>query len=321
MLRSGPMSTAIKTILVGYDGFERKEPLPALASALAQEHGARLHVVHVSPEPPSQSWWSRDARALEAHAAHMERRRKRLEELVAGPRKRGIEVQTLIRQGVPHVELVREAMAVSADLLIVTDELLHRKGNRGFGSVTTKLLRYCPIPVLAKRDIRKFKHREIVASLDLDPTTLEPGLNEAILAMAAALARRAEPRITVFHAWALWGEHLLSGRNRINPDDVRAWQDEAKREREQEAKRLLASSDLEGIEVSVEMHKGDPRRLLPEFVEKNKVDIVVMGTVGRTGLQGVIIGNTAERILNELSCSVLAVKPKGFASPIKPADD
>ena len=41
-----------------------------------------------------------------------------------------------------------------------------------------------------------------------------------------------------------------------------------------------------------------------------------MGTVSRTGIAGLIIGNTAETILRSVRCSVLAVKPEGFVSPV-----
>jgi nucleotide-binding universal stress UspA family protein len=51
-------------------------------------------------------------------------------------------------------------------------------------------------------------------------------------------------------------------------------------------------------------------------VAKLQADIVVMGTVARTGISGLIIGNTAETILNQLTCSVLAVKPSGFKTPV-----
>jgi len=43
---------------------------------------------------------------------------------------------------------------------------------------------------------------------------------------------------------------------------------------------------------------------------------VVMGTVARTGVPGFIMGNTAETILNHINCSVLAIKPQGFVTPI-----
>ena len=61
---------------------------------------------------------------------------------------------------------------------------------------------------------------------------------------------------------------------------------------------------------------GEPDELIPELVNKNSIDIVVMGTVSRTGLSGFFIGNTAEKMLQELDCSVLAVKPDGFVTPV-----
>jgi universal stress protein E len=48
-----------------------------------------------------------------------------------------------------------------------------------------------------------------------------------------------------------------------------------------------------------------------------RADLVVMGTIARTGISGLIIGNTAESILDQLTCSVLAIKPPGFSTPLK----
>jgi universal stress protein E len=44
----------------------------------------------------------------------------------------------------------------------------------------------------------------------------------------------------------------------------------------------------------------------------------VMGTIGRTGVKGLLIGETAERVLRRANCSVLALKPRGFRSPLDP---
>ena len=62
--------------------------------------------------------------------------------------------------------------------------------------------------------------------------------------------------------------------------------------------------------------KGFPSKVIPEFAQKIDADLVVMGTIGRTGIPGLIIGNTAEDILNQIHCSVLAVKPADFVSPV-----
>lgn len=55
---------------------------------------------------------------------------------------------------------------------------------------------------------------------------------------------------------------------------------------------------------------------MPQLIKDLDAELVVMGTVGRTGIPGFIIGNTAETILNQIECSVLAVKPDGFVTPV-----
>ena len=67
--------------------------------------------------------------------------------------------------------------------------------------------------------------------------------------------------------------------------------------------------------------EGDANDIIPRLAQKQKVDLVIMGTVARTGLPGFFMGNTAETILNQLNCSVLAIKPEGFVSPVKPGKE
>ncbi len=64
----------------------------------------------------------------------------------------------------------------------------------------------------------------------------------------------------------------------------------------------------------------DPTRAIARVGRLVKRDLIVMGTVGRVGIPGLLIGNTAERILGDMSCSVLAVKPQGFVAPVSPAE-
>ncbi|RPH48397.1 MAG: universal stress protein UspA, partial [Lysobacterales bacterium] len=70
--------------------------------------------------------------------------------------------------------------------------------------------------------------------------------------------------------------------------------------------------------VTVQLVEGEPERAISHFVDRNGVDLVVMGTVARSGIPGLVMGNTAERVLQRLRGSVLAIKPPGFVSPIEP---
>lgn len=310
------MPAAIKNIVVGYDGFDRGERPPDLAAALAREHDARIHLVNVVPPAPRKIRGWKDVSPEELNAALVDLRYGRLEELLSSARKSGVEARSVVRAGSPHVELIREAIAVEADLLIVSDEPTNRAGRRGFGTVTAKLLRECPCPVLAKRDPRRCEHGRILAAVDVDPETTSDEVNRRILDLAALLARRAGSRLVVFHAWEMWGEHLLTNRARMQPEEIHELLDRTRTAREQALRALVDAAKLEGIDVQPRLEKGPARVLLPRVVAEQRIDLVVMGTVCRTGLKGLLIGNTAEKVLNELPCSVLAVKPDGFVSPV-----
>jgi universal stress protein E len=66
--------------------------------------------------------------------------------------------------------------------------------------------------------------------------------------------------------------------------------------------------------------KGQARKEIPRLARGLKADLVVLGTVARIGVAGLFIGNTAEAILEQIECSVLAVKPEGFETPVSLED-
>ncbi len=73
----------------------------------------------------------------------------------------------------------------------------------------------------------------------------------------------------------------------------------------------------ETVKPKTSVPKGRASKIIPTLALKLRVDLIVMGTVARTGISGLIIGNTAENVLRNIDCSVLAVKPPGFISPVK----
>ncbi len=83
---------------------------------------------------------------------------------------------------------------------------------------------------------------------------------------------------------------------------------------------LLSHYDLdtgkEGVRlIGVRLIKAKPAQVISDCAARQTVDLIVMGRLGRTGNPGLIIGNTAEDVLNETQTAVLAVKPGGFISP------
>ena len=55
---------------------------------------------------------------------------------------------------------------------------------------------------------------------------------------------------------------------------------------------------------------------LPRYANQQKADIVAMGAVSRSKFRRALVGDTAERALDALSCDALIVKPPGFRTPV-----
>ncbi|MDG1687379.1 MAG: universal stress protein [Gammaproteobacteria bacterium] len=70
--------------------------------------------------------------------------------------------------------------------------------------------------------------------------------------------------------------------------------------------------------IKPELHgpKWPARENVSELAKELQADCIVMGTIGRVGVPGLIIGNTTESFLDQLTCSILAINPKGFATPV-----
>ncbi len=78
----------------------------------------------------------------------------------------------------------------------------------------------------------------------------------------------------------------------------------------------LGQDTVDYLKPRTHLVKGWARKAIPALAKRIEADLIVMGTVARTGIPGFFMGNTAETILNQLDCSVLAIKPPGFVTPV-----
>ncbi|HET6424500.1 MAG TPA: universal stress protein, partial [Planctomycetaceae bacterium] len=87
-------------------------------------------------------------------------------------------------------------------------------------------------------------------------------------------------------------------------------------------KRLDAARELissRNLTIRTHLAWGTPWQQIVATAESLSADLIVLGTIGRTGLQGLLVGNTAERVLDHSPCGVLTVKPDGYVSPVDPS--
>jgi len=299
------------------------------AVALANNNQARLTVVEVIDElPPNLQLVDRTLFPKDFQAKRAAEHRQGLEELVA-PWNGDIETQTKVFVGTPFLEIIHEVLRNGRDLVVKTAEsggLL----DRVFGSDDMHLLRKCPCPVwLVKSQSPKTYHR-ILAAVDVDehypPKELNTRhqLNLQILEMASSLSLSGFSELHIVHAWEAIAEgSMRSGFMQIPDKKVDAYVEEVRQQHEHNLNVLidemiskLGRNASEYLNPQAHLLKGSPRKEIPAFADKIDADLVIMGTVSRTGISGFFMGNTAESILNQLDCSILAVKPPGFVTPV-----
>jgi len=109
-------------------------------------------------------------------------------------------------------------------------------------------------------------------------------------------------------------ESLLS--TRLKPKVLAQYETKDREYRERLLDKFLRQHDSSRSAENVHVIKGKTPEVVSNFVRDNSVDLVVMGTVARSGLTGLLMGNTSEEVLDQINCSVLAVKPYSFKTPI-----
>jgi nucleotide-binding universal stress UspA family protein len=306
-----------KNILLVYDDTESGKPTLTRAIDLATRNRAKLTVIKVISQVPH------DYRALITSLLPAEimeiavREYTLLLKKQIAPFEQAIKIEIKVIVGREFIEIIKGVLRNKYDLVIKTARGMGGKIGVLFGSTAMHLLRKCPCPVWLIKPKQGRHYGQIMAAVDVDPTMIEDNdLNNKIMQLATSLARTADSKLHIVHTWkkpdlSYFTEEL----DYLPPDDIQKLYSEAENMHTKWLNEFLEQyKDQQYQEHIVE---GTAARVIPEFAEQHQVDLIVMGTVCRTGIPGFFIGNTAEKILHRIDCSVLAVKPDGFISPVK----
>ena len=298
-----------RSILVDIDAASAEHPAFGAACDLAARFAARVTLVDVMPELPR-----REENVITRHA-DQELANRRLAALADLARSRpDVNVSTAVLRGKPAIAIIRQVLRANHDL-VVRSHARDLVPGRLFGAVDMQLLRKCPCPVWLIGPEQPAYPPHILAAVDTESDL--PGneeLNRTILDLALTIGEARHAEVTVLHVWSLYGEELL--RSWMREEELCDALESARRTATEGLASLISALGDRATEVHIDCVKGEPREVIPQFATAHHVDIVVMGTVARTGIAGFVMGNTAEMVLRQLRGSVLAVKPPGFVTPV-----
>jgi len=288
------------------------------AVSLATRNHAKLTLLEVIEEPREMQAFSGSARLQEVQKRVVGELQEQLEEVMAPAGAQGIETAARVLLGTPFIEIIREVLREKHDLVMMTAEGKSGLKERLFGSTSLHLMRKCPCPVWVMKPKRQKTYARILAAVDPDFTDEKRNsLNVQIMDIATSLAELEESQLHVLHVWSMWPKRFLSAHGRMSGQEVEEIASEVIAKRKGELDNLVSRYDLEEAGHKVHFIVGEARSMIPRLAATERVDLVVMGTVCRTGFAGFFIGNTAESVLQQVNCSVLVLKPEGFVSPVQ----
>lgn len=239
---------------------------------------------------------------------------KALEAIARKLRHKGILVSVSAQFDYPVYEaVIRETTRLKADLIVAEQHQGHRAASL-LHLTDWELLRLSPVPVLLVKDPHAYRHPTILAAVDPDHTYAKPlWLDAEILNAGEAVARALHGTLHAVHAYAPIPA-LAFPSGAITEEEVAATCARSAEAANERLKRALCDAEIRNAVPHVS--RRHPSDAIPEVASELRSSLVVMGAVSRTGFKRLLIGNTAERVLDRLSCDVLVIKPSHLVTRI-----
>ena len=174
------------------------------------------------------------------------------------------------------------------------------------------LIRKCPVSLLLVKEHDWPAGGQILAAVNASSEEeTHQALNHTILQEAKYLADLIDGNLNVVNAYPGTPLNIAI---EIPEFDAGQYSESVKAHHIAATQKLAEQYDIEPDHCFV--NEGLPEDVLPQVANKIDAELVVMGTVGRTGISAALIGNTAEHVIDSLNCDVLALKPEGYKSPL-----
>jgi nucleotide-binding universal stress UspA family protein len=297
-----PQPSSVPVVLAATDFSQTAAAALDWAVELARQQGARVELVHAVTVPPSMPGYVPTA-GLDFEADVRRGAEQRLAETAAALREKGVEVAAHLAAGTPSQVIVNRAEAVSALAIVIGTRGLTGLRHLLLGSTTQRVVHGARCPVLTVHPGDLGRHRPIRTILV--PTDFSRDADLAIHTAHRLLAPlEQDARLILLHAFNLPIEYTAYG---PIPTSITYLQDTGL-----EAERRLYETteplQREGLTIETVAREGDPAHVIAEEAEKRGADLIAMGTRGQSGLRHLLLGSTAERVVEHAPCPVMTIR-------------
>lgn len=279
----------LQKIILAHDFSKSSENVVTTAIELARIFHSKVIPIHVLPD---------DIVNEKVRLLLHETATTKLEKTAERIKSEGIEAgNPILKFGSPYESIVEAAEAVNANL-ILTGSGTSPKGERfQLGITTERIIQKSEKPVFVAKEGMSLNVQNMLCPVDFSETS------KRALKNAITMARRFKAELIVLSVCELQSSTwFTSEKDRAEENKIRCAQHKARFEK------FLEGFNLSDLNWTKAIRKGNPAEEILSTVSEEMVDLLVMGTVGRTGLNRLIIGSVAEKVVRKAPCSFIVLK-------------
>ncbi len=270
----------LQTILLATDGSEYSEGAVREAINFAKKCASTIYAISVMPTMSDYEGFS----AQQVEESLVAKAKEQLAQLKARAEQEGAKCETIIAQGEPYQCIVDTAEAKNVDMIVVG-----RRGKRNLtkllvGEIAAKVIGYSSRKVLVVPRAAQITYQNILVATDGSSNS------EAAVAEAVAITKQCGGKLIV----------LSSIRTIYEQENATA-----------NVNKAAALAQQEGVAVETLTPMGRSYEAIVEAAGGRGVDLIVVGTYGKTGLTKILMGSSTERVIGLAGCAVMVVKGTG----------
>lgn len=212
----------------------------------------------------------------------------------------------------PFEAIIQKAMHSQCDLIVKGTRKHDTLHSVIFTPTDWHLLRKAPCPVLLVKDHEWPQHSSVLAAVNAgSDSEIHQALNDEILRSAAYIGKKLNSHLHLVNCYPGAPSAIAV---EIPEFDTHQYQVSVREHHEQALADIARRADVEFS--GLHLCEGLPDTEIPKVANELDAELVVLGTIGRTGITAALLGNTAEHVIEQLNCDLLAIKPPGFKSPV-----
>ncbi len=285
----------IEKILLAHDFSPSSENVVATATEFAKIFHAEVVPIHVLPD---------DLENEKVKSLLNETAAQKLQETAERLKSEGVKTgEPMLAFGSPHRAIVEAAVDVNASL-ILTGSGETQKGEKFLlGTTTERIIQKSEKPVFVVKEGVALNVQHILCPVDFSVTS------KRALKNAITMAHRFKAELTILSVCELQGSLLFTSEgDRAIENDSRC------AGHKDNFEKFLDEFNLVGLKWKKETRKGKPAEEILSAVSEKMIDLLVMGTSGKTGLNRLVIGSVTEKVIREVPCSFLTLKSEDIIS-------